>query len=214
MNRVLNSAAAAIVAASVLTAGVVTTTHYARAADAPAAGTTATATIGTAAPTFTLQDQDGKPVTLGDYAGKVVVLEWTNPECPFVKRHYQAKTMVTLAKQYKPQDVVWLAINSTHDNTNAADKAWQTKQDLPYPVLNDAAGTVGHAYGAKTTPHLFIVGRDGKLAYAGGIDNDPQGDKGADKVNYVSKALDEILADKAVSTPETKSYGCSVHYAN
>ncbi len=212
MNRMLKSAAAAIVAASVLTAGVVTTSHYARAADA--AATAAKATVGAAAPGFTLQDQDGKAVTLGDYTGKVVVLEWTNPECPFVKRHYEAKTMVDLAKKYEPQGVVWLAINSTHDNTNAIDKAWHTKEDLAYPVLNDGTGAVGHAYGAKTTPDMYVIGKDGKLLYSGGIDNDPHGDKAAaDKVNYVSKALDEVLADKPVTTAETKSYGCGVHYA-
>lgn len=172
-----------------------------------------TLTIGAPAPQFTLQDQDGKPVSLSDYAGKTVVLEWTNPNCPFVQRHYNEKTMTTLADAYKPKGVVWLAVNSTHDVTNAADKTWVEKNHMGYPVLNDAAGGVGHMYDAKTTPEMYVITKAGTVAYAGGIDNDPQGEKGADRVNYVQQALDAVLADKAVATPKTKSYGCSVHYA-
>jgi peroxiredoxin len=170
-------------------------------------------TIGAPAPTFTLQDQDGKSVSLGDFAGKTVVLEWTNPNCPFVQRHYKAKTMTTLANDYKDKGVVWLAINSTADQTAAAAKAWIAQNGIPYPILNDAAGTVGHEYDAKTTPEMYVINKAGTLAYAGGIDNDPEGDKGASATNYVKAALDDVLADKPVTTPKTKSYGCSVHYA-
>jgi peroxiredoxin len=179
----------------------------ARAADGPKA------VIGQPAPTFTLQDQDGKPVSLSDFAGKIVVLEWVNPNCPFVQRHYRAKTFQTMDDEYRGKGVVHLAINTTHDATNAFNKDWIGKNSLSYPILNDADGVVGKLYGAKTTPEMYIIGRDGKLLYMGGIDNDPDGDKGAAKVNYVSKALDEILAGKSVSTSETPSYGCSVKYA-
>jgi peroxiredoxin len=167
---------------------------------------------GSSAPQFTLQDQTGKNISLSDYAGKVVVLEWTNPECPFVQRHYKAKTMTTLADTYAKQGVVWIAINSTGSATNAADQAWITANNIQYPILNDSAGATGHAYGATSTPDMFIIDKTGKIVYDGAIDNDPSGDS-TSKVNYVAKALDEVLAGKTVSTPATKSYGCAVHYA-
>ncbi len=180
----------------------------ARAADTAAD----TAAIGAAAPAFTLDNSDGKPVSLADYKGKTVVLEWINKDCPFVQRHHAAKTMENLADKYKSKDVVWLAINSSSSATNDIDKKTVETFSLNYPVLNDSAGSVGRAYGAKTTPHMFIIDKEGKLAYKGGIDNDPQGTK-ANRTNYVAQALDELLAGKPVSTPETKPYGCSVKYA-
>jgi peroxiredoxin len=172
-----------------------------------------TLTIGAPAPQFTLMDQDGKPVSLSDYAGKVVVLEWTNPGCPFVQRHYKAKTMTTLADEYKDKGVVWLAINSTASQTVAEAKSWIEQNHIGYPELNDAAGTVGHMYDAKTTPEMYVITKAGTVAYAGGIDNDPEGTMSAGKVNYVKQALDAVLADQPVPTPKTKSYGCGVHYA-
>jgi peroxiredoxin len=182
---------------------------------AHAAPVAAKATVGSTAPSFSLQDENGKTVSLTDYSGKIVVLEWTNPECPFVKRHYAAKTMTTLANEYKSKDVIWLAINSTGDSDNAGNKAWITENGLGYPILNDSAGEVGHAYGAKSTPDMFIINKDGKLVYSGAIDNDPAGTMAASaRINYVKVALDEVLAGSAVSTPETKSYGCAVHYAH
>jgi hypothetical protein len=153
--------------------------------------------IGAKAPDFSLQDQNGKVVSLHDSLGKVVVLEWTNPNCPIVQRHYAAKTMLTLYGQYQDKGVVWLAINSSN---------------FAYPVLNDASGATGHAYHATNTPDMYIVGTDGALLYQGAIDNDPQGDKTGDKINYVHQALDEILSGKPVSVPQTKPYGCSVKY--
>ena len=180
----------------------------ARAADTAAD----TAAIGATAPAFTLDNSDGKPVSLADYKGKTVVLEWINKDCPFVQRHHAAKTMENLADKYKSKDVVWLAINSSSSATNEIDKKTVETFSLSYPVLNDSAGSVGRAYGAKTTPHMFIIDKEGKLAYKGGIDNDPQGTK-ANRTNYVAQALDELLAGKPVSTPETKPYGCSVKYA-
>ena len=172
------------------------------------------ADVGKAAPEFSLQDQDGKTVNLADLKGKVVVLEWFNEECPYVVRHHEKdKTMATLSDKYAAKDVVWLAVNSTNGKTNEDNKSIHGKWNVKYSVLNDSDGKVGKAYGAKTTPHMFIIDKEGKLAYAGGIDNDPQGDKTGDaKVNYVDKALTEILDGKAVSEAKTKSYGCSVKY--
>jgi len=184
-----------------------------RAADEKADGGVK-AKIGQPAPQFSLQDQDGKTVSLSDFAGKIVVLEWVNPNCPFVQRHYKAKTFQTLVDEFGGKGVTWLAINTTHDATNTFNKEWITKNNLSYPILNDSDGVVGHAYGAKTTPEMFIIGKDGKLLYAGGIDNDKSGEKGIARVNYVQRALGEIMSGQPVSTPESESYGCSVKFAN
>jgi len=168
--------------------------------------------VGAKAPAFTLQDQTGKAVSLSDFSGKIVVLEWTNPACPFVKRHYSVKTMQTLADQYKDKGVIWLAINSTKNTTNDSDKQWADAQSIAYPILNDVDTAVGKAYHATNTPEMYLIGADGTLLYKGAIDNDPDGDRSSGKVNYVQKALDELLAGKSVSEPETKPYGCTVHY--
>ncbi|MGA3067584.1 MAG: redoxin domain-containing protein [Tepidisphaeraceae bacterium] len=168
--------------------------------------------IGGKAPGFTLQDQNGKDVSLSDSSGKITVLEWTNPNCPFVQRVYRAKTMQTLAGDYQPKNVVWIAINSSADASNDADKQWAVEQNISYPILNDVQTDVGKAYHATNTPEMFIVGTDGTLLYKGAIDNDPDGSLTSGKVNYVQQALDEILAGKPVSVPETHPYGCGVHY--
>jgi len=207
MKSYWKSATAAVAAIALL--GSVYATSIAHAAD-----TATVAKIGATAPQFTLQDQNGKNVSLSDYAGKVVVLEWTNPECPVVQRHYKAKTMTKLVKDYAPQGVVWLAINSTKDASNSEDLAWASEQGITYPVLNDVTGKTGHEYGAKSTPGMYVIDKTGKLVYSGAIDNDPRGDMTTGKINYVAKALDEVLLNKPVSTPVTKSYGCAVHYAD
>ncbi len=165
------------------------------------------------APDFELLDQNGKLVKLSDLLGKVVVLEWTNPECPFVKRHYspETMTMVKLAKSYKDQPVVWLAINSTNFHDQAYNKEWHDKLELPYPVLDDHTGKVGRLYGATNTPHLYVVDTEGKLAYQGAIDDKPRG--GDASVNYVKQAIDALLAGQAPSPNQTKPYGCTVKYA-
>jgi len=168
--------------------------------------------VGAKAPDFSLQDQNGKMVSLHDSLGKIIVLEWTNPQCPFVQRHYAQKTMQNLASQYQDKNVVWFAINSGSSATNEADKQWATEQNISYPVLNDSSGATGHAYHATNTPEMYILGTDGTLLYQGGIDNDPEGEKTSDKVNYVHQALDEILSGKSVSAPQSKPYGCSVKY--
>lgn len=171
------------------------------------------AQLGSKAPEFTLTDHAGKSHKLSDHSGKIVVLEWINPECPFVVRHYKTGTMKQLAEKYAGQEVVWLAINTTSHAKPEEMKAWADKHGFSYPVLMDNSGEVGKKYGAQTTPHMYIIHKDGTLVYQGGIDNDPSGDK-ADKTNYVSKALDELLAGKEVSQAQSKPYGCSVKYAN
>ncbi|MCW5892533.1 MAG: thioredoxin family protein [bacterium] len=172
------------------------------------------ATVGQPAPAFTLSDQDGATVALESFAGKVVVLEWTNPDCPFVKRHYRTKTMTTLAERFGKEGVVWLAVSSTATLDPARLRTWRSEEGITYPILDDRAGTVGHAYGAKTTPHLFVIDPKGVLVYAGGIDDDPAGESGDKATNYVALALEDVTAGKPVRTPETKPYGCSVKYAN
>jgi len=170
------------------------------------------AVLGQAAPEFKLEDQTGKSVSLSDYKGKIVVLEWTNKDCPFVQRHLKAGTATGLAEKYKGQGVVWLEIDSTSTHNTATNLKTVADNKLPFPILDDSQGTVGKTYGAKTTPDVFIVDKQGTLAYMGAMDNDPDGKK-KDAVNYVAKALDEIIAGKSVSTPETKSYGCGVKYS-
>ena len=170
---------------------------------------------GAQAPNFTLTDAvSGKKVSLSDYSGKIVVLEWTNPQCPFVQRHYKEGTMTGLADKYKEKGVVWLAIDSNSSETADDNRKFAQENHLPYPVLDDSASSVAKSYRARSTPDMFIIDKEGKLAYQGAIDNDPDGEKGAARVNYVDQALTELLAGKSVSTPETKSYGCGVHYAS
>ncbi len=177
------------------------------------AGSTAAAQIGSKAPEFTLANYDGKEVNLSDYKGKIVVLEWFNYECPFVRYHYAAsKTMIELPDKYKDNGVVWLAINSTGHQTTEANKGFAEEFKLSYPILDDRTGKVGHLYGAKTTPHMFIIDAKGNIAYSGAIDNSPMG-REKNVINYVDKALAELTAGKEVSTPDTEPYGCSVKYA-
>jgi peroxiredoxin len=160
---------------------------------------------------FTLEDQDGGTVKLSDHRGKIIVLEWINWDCPFSRRPYEKGTFPALAAKYADKGVVWLAINSTHYATQEKDKAWIAKHKLAYPILHDAEGTVGRQYAARTTPHMYVIDRSGKIAYQGALDDDPRGQK-AQPVNYVERALAELLADKPVSTPKTTPYGCSVKY--
>ena len=166
------------------------------------------------APQFTLNTFDGKEISLSDYRGKTVVLEWFNFECPYVMHHYgkETNTMVGLANKYKNSNVVWLAVNSTSHTTPAANKEFTQKYKLPFPILDDRPGKVGHAYGAETTPHMFIISPRGNILYEGAIDNSPLGRRKEGVINYVDKALEELTAGKAVTTSNTKPYGCSVKY--
>ncbi|MHC4641182.1 MAG: redoxin domain-containing protein [Planctomycetota bacterium] len=166
------------------------------------------------APEFTLKSFDGKTINLSDYKGKIVVLEWFNYECPFVLRHYgNTPTMIELANKYKDKNVVWLAINSTSHATPEANIEFIEKRKLSYPILDDRSGTVGRAYGAKTTPHMYVIDAKGSIAYQGAIDNDERGRKGSNAINYVDKALAELTSGKEVSTTDTMSYGCTVKYS-
>lgn len=166
------------------------------------------------APEFTLNTFDGKEISLSDYRGKIVVLEWFNFECPYAMHHYgkATNTMVGLANKYRSSNVVWLVINSTSHTTPQANKEFTRKYKLPFPILDDRPGKVGRAYGAKTTPHMYIISPRGNILYEGAIDNSPLGRKKEGVINYVDKALAELTTGKAVSTPNTKPYGCSVKY--
>jgi peroxiredoxin len=170
------------------------------------------AVLGQEAPGFALSDQDGKRVSLADCAGKIVVLEWVNPQCPYVQRHYKNQTMESLAEKYRDKGVVWLAINTTASAVGKDNKAWVEKYDLNYPILDDHDGKVGRLYGAKTTPHMFVIDRSGKIVYKGAIDDDPQAAK-EHATNYVGEVLAKLTAGQEVAPRETKSYGCSVKYA-
>ena len=169
--------------------------------------------VGDPAPGFQLQDLDGKQVSLADFRGKTVVLEWMNPNCPFSRRHSDKKTMQSTATKHA--DAVWLAINSTNPShadhlDTAAYKKFLTDEGISYSVLLDPTGQTGKAYGALTTPHMFVIDGQGKVAYAGAIDDDPRG-SGA-KVNHVDAALTALEAGKAPDPASTRPYGCSVKY--
>jgi len=170
------------------------------------------ASVGDSAPDFTLPDLKGAQVTLSKIEG-VRVLEWVNPDCPFVQRHYTAGTMKKLASDYGAKGVSWLTINSTNYMTAEANQKFAQAHGLSQTILLDPSGAVGHLYGAATTPHMFVIDASGKIVYAGAIDSDPRGTGGAGVTNYVAAALDELLAGKPLSTPETTPYGCSVKYA-
>jgi peroxiredoxin len=169
----------------------------------------------TKAPDFTLTNYDGKTVKLSDYAGKIVVLEWFSYECPFARYNYEKTTSVNdLVNKFKDKGVVFLAINSTGHQTTEKNKEFAEQFKVSHPILNDSKGVVGRAYGAKTTPHTFIIDAKGNIVYSGSFDNAPIGKipKGAQYVNYIDKALGESTAGKTVSTQQTKPYGCSVKY--
>ena len=179
----------------------------------------ATAVPGQPAPTFTVTDLSGKPVKLEDYKGKTIVLEWTNFGCPFVMKHYNSGNMQALQKKYS-NDVVWLAVNSTNkshsDWTDPAPLGEQLKKFGAQPAryLVDEPGAMGQAYGAKTTPHMYIIDASGKVVYNGAID-DKRSTNVADvktSRNYVVAALDEIKAGKPVSVATTSPYGCTIKY--
>jgi peroxiredoxin len=166
------------------------------------------------APSFELKSFDGKTVKLTDYRGKIVVMEWFNFECPFSKYHYETKnTMAQLAKKYKSKNVVWFAVNSTNHTTPEANIKFSQKNKLAFPILDDRSGKVGRAYGAKTTPHIFVINPRGRIVYDGAIDDSPLGKKKEGVTNYVDNVLAELTTGKAVSTKNTKPYGCTVKYA-
>jgi len=180
------------------------------------------AEVGQSAPDFALADLDGNVHRLSDHKGKIVVLEWFNPGCPYVANSHTRGSLVDGAARGAKVGVVWLAVNSAAPGKQGhgveANRAAARSWSMAHPILIDASGAVGKAYGATNTPHMFVVGKDGKLAYKGAIDNSPDGERGSPQggtlVEYVSAALDDIAAGRPVHTPETKAYGCSVKYAD
>jgi len=178
------------------------------------------ASAGQAAPDFAVTDSAGKSVRLSDYQGKFVVLEWTNPDCPFVQKHYNSANMPTLQKEWGARDVVWLTVNSTNRSssefkTGAQMNTWmQAHGAAQKAVLIDADSATGMKYVAKTTPHMFVIDPKGDIVYAGAID-DKRSTRMEDTktaTNYVRVALNEAMAGKPVTTPNTSPYGCSVKY--
>jgi peroxiredoxin len=182
------------------------------AADSPAVGTTA--------PDFSLTDSKGKTQSVSQYKSKYVVLEWFNPECPFVKKHYGSGNMQKLQEEFTGKGVVWLSIDSsapgleghlTADQANAKMTEWKTKQTA---LVLDPDGKAGQSYGAKNTPHMFVINPEGKIVYEGAIDSKASANPSdiPNATNYVKVALEESLSGKAVTNANTKPYGCSVKY--
>ncbi len=175
---------------------------------------------GEVAPDFTLTDSKGTSHKLSDFRGKLVVLEWLNHECPFVKKHYSGGDMQKLQKEYTAKGVVWLSIISSapgkqgHRTGPQAEADTKDKNAAPTAVLLDPSGEVGKKYDAKTTPEMFVLDKESKILYAGAIDSIKSTDSAdiAKAENHVRQALDAALAGKPVPTPQTKPYGCSVKY--
>jgi hypothetical protein len=179
----------------------------------------AQAVVGQPAPAFTGTDANGKAVSLADYKGKYVVLEWVNPDCPFVKKHYDSGNMQATQKYALGKGAAWLSVNTT--GSGDAAKAgpgllsWaSSKSATPSAVIVDGGGKIARAYSAKTTPHMYIVDPQGKLVYAGAIDSKASRSKDDIKgaTNYVTKGLDEVMAGKTMSMPVSQPYGCAVKY--
>ena len=176
------------------------------------------AEVGKNAPDFTLVDTAGQTHSLADYQGKVVVLEWFNPDCPLVKKHHEmSRSMRETYESARKAGAVWLAINSGAPGKQGAgverNVAARESYGMEYPVLLDEEGTVGKSYGARNTPHMFVIAADGALMYQGAIDDNPSLKK-LGELNYVLAALHAIQSGKPVETANTKSYGCSVKYAS
>ncbi|MGH1347359.1 MAG: thioredoxin family protein [Nannocystales bacterium] len=178
------------------------------------------AEVGKPAPDFTLPGLDGVEVKLSSFRGKTVVLEWFNPNCPFVNNAHAEGSLKTMAKDEVAKGVVWLAVNSGAPGKQGhgveANTVGVKTFGLEHPVLLDESGAVGRAYGAEKTPHVFLIDGDGTLVYRGAIDNAPFGevDGGGDVINYLANALTELSADKPITTPQTAPYGCTVKYGS
>jgi peroxiredoxin len=164
-----------------------------------------------------LVDHEGREVRLSDHADKIIVLEWMNYDCPFVKPHYESGSMANISAKYANNNVDWFAVNSTNYATVETNKAWADKYNVPYPILDDHEGKLGKAYSATNTPHIYVIDTNGQIVYSGAIDNAPLGklpEGQSEYVNYVDKVLAELISGKAVTLPETKPYGCTVKYAD
>jgi peroxiredoxin len=187
----------------------------------PPAWAAAVAKVGEAAPTFAIDATTGKSVSLADQRGKLVVLEWTNHDCPYVRKHYETGNMQALQKETTAQGVVWLTVISSSPGTQGyvtakqADELTTSRKASPTSVLLDPTGVAGKAYGATNTPHMYLIDKNGLLVYAGAIDDRPT-TRRADvqgAQNYVRAALEDVTAGRAVRTPVTRAYGCTVKYA-
>jgi peroxiredoxin len=182
--------------------------------------TAETAALGKPAPDFTAPDLDGKSVSLKDFRGKTVVLEWFNPGCPFVKKSHTVGSLVDTASRHAKNGVVWIAINSGAPGKQGHGKETNVEArsswKMEHPVLLDENGSIGRAYGAERTPHMYVIDPKGVLVYRGAIDNSPDGEKqspqGGTLVNHVDAALADLAAGRPVAVAETKAYGCSVKY--
>lgn len=164
--------------------------------------------VGGKARGFTLKDTEGKAVSLNHHKGKVIVLEWMNPNCPYSRYYYESKIIPNLVKQYEDKGVVWLTINSTENSSDEETQAFVKLHGLTQPVLNDEKGMVARAYGARNTPHIFIIDRQGVIAYNGAVDDSPaKGGKQRQVNNYVDKALAQLVAGKAVSVSYSEPIG-------
>jgi peroxiredoxin len=180
------------------------------------------AQVGVAAPDFTGTDSNGQRLTLSKYHGKFVVLEWHNQGCPYTRKHYESGHMEAQQREWTAKGVVWLTIISSAPGRQGYVSAPQENaylkkmQAVPSAVILDPTGDIGRLYGAKTTPHMFIIDPSGKLIYSGAIDDHPTPDPAdlKDSKNYVNQALSEAMAGKPVSEPVTRPYGCSVKYAS
>jgi peroxiredoxin len=183
---------------------------------------TGPADVGKTAPDFALKDVEGHDVRLADYRGKLVVLEWFNPKCPFVNLSHTKGSLKGTAARHLAEGVVWIGIDSAapgKQGYEADDIRDGVKRfGLTHPVLRDETGAVGRAYGATNTPHMFVIDKGGTVVYAGAIDNSPdaQGESPQDGplVNYVDEALTDLAGGRPVRTPKTKAYGCSVKYGS
>jgi peroxiredoxin len=185
-------------------------------------GAQANVSVGQSAPDFSVKDTSGKTQSLSAYKGRYVVLEWVNPGCPYVQKHYGSANMQATQKDAVAKGAVWLTVSSTAADAGDYKQAaalgdWMKSQGAaPTATLMDNDGKVGRAYGARTTPHMYVIDPQGKLVYAGAIDSKPTTSQADVKTatNYVKQALDESLAGKPVSVATTRAYGCSVKYSN
>lgn len=176
---------------------------------------------GAKAPDFSVVDVDGKLQKLSDYAGRTVILEWTNHDCPYVRKHYNSATMQTLQKDMAREGVVWLSVISSpageqgHVDATKAKDLTRTRDAAPASILLDPQSRLARAYGAQTTPHMYIIDPKGTLAYAGAIDDKPSSSPASltGAKSYVRQAVAELKAGRPVSEPSTKAYGCVVKYA-
>jgi peroxiredoxin len=179
------------------------------------------AKVGEPAPAFTATSTAGSPTSLGAYKGKVVVLEWTNHECPYVRKHYETGNMQALQRDTTGQGIVWLTVISSAKGEQGyvtaaqADDLTTSRKAAPTLVLLDEKGVVGRMYGATNTPHMYVVDKTGLLVYAGAIDDRPTSRKSdvPGATNYVKAALDSVAAGQPVKTPVTRAYGCTVKYS-